>query len=266
MPEEPVKKEEKNQYILSSVDNTLKVLDFLGVRDNIGITEICRGCNLDKTSVFKILYTLERKNYVFKTANSKYRLGIKFMNYGDLVAQRQDLIEIATPYMQMLCQRVEESVQLGSLNTTGRVVILHKEKPNRSGISDTRIGFELDAYTNSLGKSLLAFLHAPILQGIVEQFKFRLHTPNTITSAETLYAVLDKIREQGYAQDVDEHYVGYSSVSAPIFNAARQCMAGVGVVCATDILLEKKAQFVAELLTITQEISRTMGYLSGESN
>jgi DNA-binding IclR family transcriptional regulator len=264
MPAEHETKEKKSQYILSSVNNALKVLDFLGVRDNIGITEICRGCNLDKTSVFKILYTLERKNYVFKTANSKYRLGIKFMNYGDLVAQRQDLTEIAMPYMQMLCQRIEESVYLGSLNTIGRVIILHKEKPNRSGSSDTRIGYELDAYTNSLGKALLAYLHAPILQGIVEQYHFRPRTPFTIASAEMLYAALDKIREQGYAEDADEQSVGYSSVSAPIFNAARQCVAGINIVCATEVFLEKREDFVAELLPITQEISRKMGYLSVE--
>lgn len=255
----------KSQYILSSVNNALKVLDFLGVRDNIGITEICRGCNLDKTSVFKILYTLEQKNYVFKTANAKYRLGVKFMNYGNLVAQRQDLAEVAMPFMQQLCQQTGESIYLGSLNTIGKVIILQKEKASRQGSADTRIGYEMDAYTNSMGKVLLAHLPPSILPGIVEQLQFRPHTPYTILTTEALYAELEEIRRLGYAQDADEQSVGYSSVAAPIFNAARQCVAGVGIVCSTDTFREKKEPFTACLLPIAQEISRRLGYLPTEA-
>jgi DNA-binding IclR family transcriptional regulator len=255
------KNEKKDKYVLSSVDKTLKVLDFLGVRDNIGMMDICRGCSLDKTSVFKILYTLERKDYVFKTANSKYRLGVKFMNYGDLVAQRQDLIEIATPYMQQLRDSCDESVHLGTLNTIGKVIIMHKEKPQKPHSADTRIGFEIDAYTNSLGKVLLANLSLPMLHSIVENYRFRAHTPYTIMTPEALYSELDTIRTQGYGADSDEQYVGFSSVSAPIFNAGRQCMVGISLVCPTDTFSQKKAALIQEILPITQEISQRLGYL-----
>lgn len=79
---------EKKPYLLSSVNNALKILDLLSVRDNIGVAEISRLLKLDKASVFKMLYTLEHRDYVIKTAGAKYRLGIKFTNYGNLVAER----------------------------------------------------------------------------------------------------------------------------------------------------------------------------------
>ena len=251
----------KDKYLLSSVDHALKVLDFLGVKDNIGMMEICRGCNLDKTSVFKILHTLERKDYVFKTANSKYRLGAKFMNYGDLVAQRQDLIEVATPYMQQLRDLCEETVYLGILNTVGKVLIMHKEKPTISGSADTRIGFELDAYTNSLGKVLLAYQHPPILKSMVEQYRFRPHTSKTILSAEELYDTLENIKKLGYSVDIDEQYEGYGSVSAPVFNAARQCVAGLSIVYPTKQQAPKKEMLIHEILPMASEISKRLGYL-----
>ena len=257
---EMVKKKNTDKYLLGSVDKALKVLDFLGVRDNIGMSEICRGCNLDKTSVFKILYTLERKDYVFKTANSKYKLGTKFMNYGDQVAERQDLIEVAKPYMQKLRDLCGESVQLGTLNTIGKVIVLHKETSNNPKSADTRIGFELDAYTNSLGKVLLAHLYPPVLHGLVEQFRFRPHTHKTILSANVLYEVLGKVKEKGYSEDSDEQYIGYSSVSAPVFNLSKQCVAGICIVFPTELPPEAKEGLTKNLLPIAREISEKLGY------
>ena len=254
------KAKKNDKYLLSSVDNALKVLDFLGVRDSMSMTEIVRGCNLDKTSVFKILHTLERKDYVLKTANSRYKLGVKFMNYGDHVAERQDLIEVATPFMQKLRDLCGQSVQLGTLNAIGKAIVMHQEKPNNPQSAETRIGFELDAYTNSLGKVLLAYLYPPVLHGVMEQYSFRPRTPKTILSADILYDVLKKIKENGYGEDSDEQYIGYSSVSAPVFNSAKQCVAGVGIVYPTELVSEKKEEFVQKLLPIAREISKRLGY------
>ena len=36
--------ERKNQYLLSSVNDALKVLDILSVKDNIGATDISKIC------------------------------------------------------------------------------------------------------------------------------------------------------------------------------------------------------------------------------
>ena len=58
------------------------------MRDNIGVAEISRLLKLDKASVFKMLYTLEHRDYVIKTADAKYRLGIKFTNYCLLYTSR----------------------------------------------------------------------------------------------------------------------------------------------------------------------------------
>lgn len=93
---------EKKPYLLSSVNNALKILDLLSVRDNIGVAEISRLLKLDKASVFKMLYTLEHRDYVIKTADAKYRLGIKFTNYGNLVAERQTVADVAAPYLARL--------------------------------------------------------------------------------------------------------------------------------------------------------------------
>lgn len=254
------KSKSKENYLLTSLDKALKVLDYLGVRDSVSMTEICKGCNLDKTTVFKILYTLERKDYVFKTASSKYRLGVKFMNYGDQVAERQDLVEVATPYMQKLRDRCGQPVYLGTLNTIGKVVIMHKEKNDDPKGADTRIGYELDAYTNSLGKVLLAYLYPPVLNGILEQLRFRPHTHKTIQSMGILEEALITAKQDGYSEDFEEQHIGFCSASAPIFNSSKQCVAAIGIIYPAGMQEEIRKQNIKELLPIVAEISRSLGY------
>ena len=72
----------KRQYLLNSVNNTLKILDLLSVRDSLGVAEISRLLKLDKTSVFKMLYTLEHRDYVIKTADWIVDLGPEGGNGG----------------------------------------------------------------------------------------------------------------------------------------------------------------------------------------
>ena len=55
--------------LLQSVFNSLKILDLLSVEDELGVTEISKKLNLGKATVFRILYTLEKKNILLKQNN-----------------------------------------------------------------------------------------------------------------------------------------------------------------------------------------------------
>ena len=251
--------ENKDKYLLSSINNALKVLDFLGVRDSASMTEICRGCKLNKTVVFKILYTLERKGYVFKTASAKYKLGVKFMNYGERVAERQDLFEVAVPYMRKLRDEHQLPTYLGTLNPNGKVIVVHKERPANFEDADVRIGFEMEAHTNSLGKVLLAHLQPAMLHTMMEQIHFRPRTPHTIVTAAALYDALKGIKADGYCLEIGEHYIGHSSTSAPVFNSSKQCVAGLGIVYPTDASINEK-ELIESVISKASEISERLGY------
>lgn len=90
------------KYLLQSVNNALAIIDVLCEHDNLGLAELASYMNLGKSTVFRLLYTLQRKGYVSKDRNSKYHLSFKFARIGTIVTKRSELIELIHPFLMEL--------------------------------------------------------------------------------------------------------------------------------------------------------------------
>ena len=257
MAPQPLK---KDKYVLSSVDNALKVLDILSVTDNLGVSDIVKISGIDRTSVFKILYTLCRRGYVIKTPDAKYRVGGKLAAFGEVVSERQNISEVSATYLRYLRDRIHETVSVNVLNDNVRTVIIRREDGDSPNHIVDRIGFELDAHTTATGKVLLAYLGENTQRSIVEGLRFKAYTPYTITSPIALYSILEEVRTQGYAADQDERYLGRSTMAAPIFDATRQCIAALSLVCVNETFQENQVGFRTIICRVAQQISAEMGY------
>jgi hypothetical protein len=78
-----------DKYLLSSVTNSIRILDLLGEEELLGVAEISAKLKMNKTSVFRYLYTLESGGYVRKTSEAKYTLGDKFFDMVNIMMQRR---------------------------------------------------------------------------------------------------------------------------------------------------------------------------------
>lgn len=253
--------ENDKKYLMKSLNKALKVLDILSVREELSLTEICALTGLDKTSAFKILYTLERRSFVLKTANARYRVGEKIVHYNKRLTVRKNIVDVAQPIIHRLCKAMGETVTLAILNSNGRSINIYSEEGASTNHVPSRIGLELDAYSVPQGKVLLAYTSEQILQTILRDISFRAYTPTTISSPAQLNQVLEEIRANGYCADSNERYDGRSSVAAPIFDQNHECIATIALVCVTDTFREKKNLFLSEVLRASTEISAEMGYV-----
>ena len=68
---------DNDKYILQSVASALDILDLLTSNEELSVPEIAKRTGLSKSSVFRLLATLEDRRYVRKTGTAKYRLDIK---------------------------------------------------------------------------------------------------------------------------------------------------------------------------------------------
>ena len=56
---------DKSNYIIQSVSHALDVLEqFRGEEDELGVTELSKRLKLHKNNVFRILATLQSRNYI----------------------------------------------------------------------------------------------------------------------------------------------------------------------------------------------------------
>ena len=160
-------KENDEKYLLKSLNKALKVLDIITVREELSLTEVCSITGLDKTSAFKILYTLERRGFVLKTPDTRYRVGDKIAHYDNKRSERKNIVDVATSPLHALCLDTKETVTLAILNSNGRSINIYAEPGSSPDHVPSRIGLELDAYSVPVGKVLLAHASQQMVQTIL---------------------------------------------------------------------------------------------------
>lgn len=217
---------------------------------------------MHKATAFNIISTLESCQYLEKNENSgKYRLGIELFRIGTKV--NADLRSIVRPYLETVVAKFKETVNL-VIREGAYVIYLEKiESPHSMRIS-TMAGSRLPINATAVGKAILSGHPDNELLAIIDALSFVHFTDNTICSKEKLLECIKKVRELGYSEDFEELEIGLTCVAAPIFNHTGKALAAISVSGPTSRMDEETRTIVGEeLVVITQQISRKLGYNPG---
>jgi len=252
---------ENDKYLLSSVANSLDILDLLSKHDELGVAEISRELNMGKASIFRMLYTLEKKEFVHKTHNAKYKLGIKFAHYGSIVIDRQSQYSVAKPFLEKLRDKHNQTTHLSILDDDDQKIIFMIKELSTSTIQMTsKVGAKLPSYATGTGKVLLAYKLDEEFEKRLRSFDLKSLTSDTITDYDKLIEVLKKIREDGYGYDTEESEVGLTCISAPVRNIKGKVIAAISLSGATKVMLQNKEAYIDSVKETAMEISKAMGY------
>lgn len=248
-----------DKYILSSVQNSLKILDTLSRKREATVAELSKQLGFSKASVFRMLYTLKSCYYVEKTPDAKYRLSMKFARYGSLVTGWQDFLETCIPYMQALRDKHNETVNLSIFTADNKVMFIHNEVSNYALQMKASIINENEPYCMASGKMLLAEMPSEKIEEYISATKFVPLTEHSIVSAEELRRRLAIIHENGYSEDAEESEIGLTCYAAPIFDHTGQCIAAISVSGMTSRILAKRETLIQSTMEIAKEISVALG-------
>jgi IclR family KDG regulon transcriptional repressor len=238
--------------ILTSVKRALEVLEFFGAdKSELSLAEISKRMDMHKSSVHRILRTLEAANFLQWDAESRrYRLSLKILELANRVLGRYDLRVTAGPFMQELADTTGEIIHLSILD--GReIVYLEKKGAGQVLTVATRVGGRHPAYASAMGKVLLAFLPAERLERVLEGSELAALTAHTITDKVRLQRELDQIRRQGYALDNEEAFPGIRCVAAPIRNQSGTVVAALSATVPAQRLGDERVSELAKLITET---------------
>jgi len=214
--------------ILTSVLRALEVLDFFTVEEHeLTLTEISKRMGLHKSSVYRILRTLEAADLLQRNEQTgKYRLSLKILDLAGRVLGRYDLRATAGPYMEELASATGEIIHLSILEGK-ELVYLDKKGTGQVLTVSTKIGGKHPAYASAMGKVLLAHLSEDRLTEVLGDLKLEPLTEHTITDRSELKEELLKIREMGYALDNEEAFPGIRCIAAPIRDQMGKVVAAV---------------------------------------
>lgn len=246
---------DEQQYILTSLSKALEILDLLNERGKLKASEIGNALNINKSSIFKMLYTLERYKYVLKMDDGCYALGIKFALYSSNVSKQESLLAIAKPYLEKLRDDCNETVHLGILDDDLSVIFIAKETSNASIHMTSRVGIKMPFYLTALGKVLTANNLDEQMLARIKKYELRRCTENTITDYDALIKRLNETRDQGFGSDLEENEAGLISFSAPVTDVHGKTIAAISISGPAYRMLNSKESLIAMVKKAAKNVS-----------
>ncbi len=246
---------------LSSLRNALRVLESFSVDDpEKGVTEIAQESGLGKSTVHRVLTTLEEAGYVRKDDSTRrYRLGLSVLSLSGVLISNLEIYREAQHLLEVFANRFDEAVHLAVLEDYHTVYISKIESTHPVRIL-THLGRKNPIHCTSSGKVILAFQDDAMVEEVIARGLERF-TPATVTDETRLRADLAEIHSLGYAISHGEMRAGVSSVAVPVWDYTRQVVGAVTVVGPTQRFTPTKVQdLTKQLQSVGAEISRRLGY------
>lgn len=246
---------------VSSVLKVFGILQALGEKRDIGITELSQRVLMSKSTVYRFLQTMKSLGYVTQQSDTeKYALTLKLFELGAKSLQNIDLIRSADVQMRELSRLTKETIHLGALDEDS-IVYIHKIDSMYNLRMYSRIGRRNPLYSTAIGKVLLAWRDADEVRQILANVDYKVNTPKTITSTDALLTVLEQTHKRGYAEDNEEQEQGLRCLGVPVFDRFGQVIAGLSISFPTlRFSTERFAEYVAMLHKAAGAISEELGY------
>lgn len=250
--------------MIKSVEKIIAILNILNETPNLGVTKIAELIDVNKSSAYRLLSTLEQHDYVRRNPETKkYKLGLVFLKYYSNIISDMNLTHIARPFLEKLVADTGESAHLCVLSKNNTAIFIDNiSSPGKININ-VRIGSEEEFYCSAVGKNLVAFMPPEKLNKLLENIEFKQHTLRTITSKNVLLEQLEKIRLQGFALDDEEIFTGVRCVVAPIRDYKGNVIASIGISgSANRIEISNIEEYAQAVMAAAKDISEKLGFTS----
>jgi len=228
---------------------------FTSQTPELTMTQISGMIGINKSTVHRLLATLERKRFVERDATTGiYRPGLRLLQMAFLTLEHNDLRRLAAPFLHSLSEQYRENVNLTVLDNTDVIYVDVIESPQRVKLAAEK-GQRLPAFCTASGKAILAFLPEDRLEHILKNGMPK-YTPNTITSLEAYYKDMKLTRERGYAISEQEFEEGINALAAPICSQpiASVSIAGPAYRLTRERMIEMAPDLMATVLKIAREV------------
>lgn len=211
-----------------SVARALAVLESLTRVDHeLGVSEIANVTGLAAGTVHRLLATLVYHGYVRQNAETRrYGPGMKLLSVAATVHERVG--GISRPFLTRLMQASQETANMAILESNPTLYIEQVPPPRMLRIF-TEPGNRALLHTAGTGKVLLAYQQPNVIESIIERTGLPRVTPNTITDPSVLLAVLERVRRQGYAIDLEEQEEGVCCLATPVFTLDGELLAAMSI-------------------------------------
>ena len=245
----------------STVDRALRVLEaFLVGEPQLGVLELSRQLDLDKSVIHRILATLVRRRFIEQDpASRRYQIGLRVWELGQRYLAGDQLEDLAEKELTKVVGRhAYASAYLATLDGADVVVVTTVRGPGPINVyidPGTRLAAELTA----TGRALLAYLpDVQMARAVNKRRRAGLGGRPSVALSE-LRKELALIRRNGFSISRGEYVPGIGTVAAAIRGASGEPIAALSI----DFLIAPETEYLwtelpVELQASAEEIERVI--------
>jgi DNA-binding IclR family transcriptional regulator len=233
----------------STARTTLKILELFSPDEpELGVSEMGRRLSVHKSTISRLVATLEAEGFLTRTQKGRYRLGLHLWTIGALAGHSHALYHVA---LAELCEVRQETGESTHLSVLMGVEVVHLERLHSNRLMKRIAGSlrRLPPHSTSPGKVLLAHSPDEVCERVIAHGLQR-YTPRTLADAGELRSELAAVRAQGFAVDREEFVRGTSSVAVPIFSRDRHSVAAISVLATSDRLAGSRMETILRTLKL----------------
>jgi DNA-binding IclR family transcriptional regulator len=240
----------------------LSVLDYVGEqRRPVTVLQVAEAMGADRATAYRMLMTLVQAGYVARDGDKNYRLSFKLLTLARHLVGEDERAGHIISTLRAISEATGETVHYSVLERDSAVLVFRAKGTQRVTV-DFQIGDRSPLHCTSIGKVLLAYQDARMVEAIIAKGLPKV-APKTITDADALRRALTLVRAQRYAFDDLEFAPDMRCVALPVFEKNGEVPGGVAISGPSsrfDVTHLEKLRDIA--LEHTTALSRTLGGLA----
>ncbi len=262
MPDIPADDAGNDKYIVPALERGLRLLgEFSRDSRTLGAPELARRLDLPRSTVFRLLNTLESMGFIERVGNGNdYQLGLAVLRLGFEYLSSLELTELGQPVIARLCDEIRYPVHL--VVRDGRsIVYVAKVSPPTPFASAVRIGTRLPAHATVLGRVLLEDLTLPELRALYPEDHLEVFSDSTPKTVLELFDMVEVDRRRGYVLSEGFFEASISTVAAPVRDATGHIIAALGAtIPSAHIDSDRIDELVARVRASADDLSGLLNY------
>jgi DNA-binding IclR family transcriptional regulator len=234
------------------VRSVQRALDILGLltetQPAVSIAEIVKATGLAKTTVIRLVQTLEQNGLLWATAKG-YMAGPGLWRWAHLARQNWELPPETKQLMRELGDRQRETVNLYVARDIYRICVAQQES-SQALRHVVRVGDELPLWGGASSKVLLGSAPPALLARVARS------SPHGPDHVQVLQAALSEAAAQGFALSHGEREAGLSAVAVPITGRTGTVVAALTLSGPTVRFTDDRiSEFVADLQDVAARMT-----------
>jgi DNA-binding IclR family transcriptional regulator len=228
-----------------------------------GFNEIVRNLELNKSTVFNMLHTMNDLDILEKGPDGTYRLGSRLFILGRAAAEGSELIQTVHPYLESINNEFKLSTFLGILSDQKVIIVDKADRAHRIKIS-SEIGMRIPIFAGVAGKALLSQLSEADIDEILSKNTPKRYTPMTIIDKAAYKKEILSVKKTGIAYDREEYIEGLIALAVPLKTRREDLQAAIWAVGLKQEFREDVTVRIAQfLLNSVKEINHRFSMISG---